>query len=629
MNYTPLCVAIGFAFAVLSNPARADINVPLGGPPISAAPSTARPVPVEVEVVRGESVRIPLKAEGLGRGSVGFVLRSRPRHGILGQVSRVNEHAATIQYTASAGGVATQDRFRYALQFLTGSPAGDAEVQIRIVEPLPALIFPDELDFGMVFAGDLVGLPVRITNTGKQRISGSLEVPQGWIWEGNKQFDLGPGQSLEATVGAPTVQDGRQEGMVRIMGDHPGGILLKAIVAPTWVVDRREIVLSADKARTGTFQVANVTDEPREIDFKSTMQLGLSGPVNVGIDDPESFTINAPDFSINGGETQLTLVSGGWSQTLRVVAPPLPASIEVLDSSGPWVAERSRQRWFLELGVQNSGGIAVTLRAESMTEGVSVATPSFMLESGKSSTLRFETQMEATRAAPEAVKVRLVDSNGKVHLEETIAINVVDQEPSPVSVPIVAPRPVVEQRDTTAAVPVTSEFVQPLPETETPALPESRFDLDNISDPSLGDLDPSPQWIPPGAPEVELIKGGKRANLTWPKQEPAPSGWSIELQYFDGQADPRPRLRWWPLEGLKFTEAGGRVSTTLTDLQPGTEYLLRLRAITESGQLGYPSEQFSIRTVAPDPIRIPWFWLLIIFGGGVWIFLKWKERSQT
>jgi len=109
-------------------------------------------------------------------------------------------------------------------------------------------------------------------------------------------------------------------------------------------------------------------------------------------------------------------------------------------------------------------------------------------------------------------------------------------------------------------------------------------------------------------------------------------GYRLELQTIGIDAQDRPFPKWIPFPGATLTIRGQAAIAEMTDLQPGTLYVVRIVGLDNEGQYVEISTVQGVTTVAAPP---PWWqrWAveevgIVAVGAGIWWWKKKRVRRR-
>ncbi|MFV1995187.1 MAG: hypothetical protein ACC661_07105, partial [Verrucomicrobiales bacterium] len=246
-------MAAGLVLAV-GSASLADIQRP------TATGNVPNAQPVTVRVIRGESVEISLQAATSSTKRVEFMLRSMPGHGVLGEIVIDPEKGdlASIVYTASVEKGVTEDLFTFAARHGGGRVSAAAEVRIEILEPVPLLDLPVEVDFGPVFLGDTGAALLVITNRGTGDYVRDLILPKPFF--GPKRVVVPKGETVEVPLGfKPAAEKGFRHPL-QLISEAQGVVFLDGSGKEPFTVDAGLGEISIDRETLDRIVVVEIVN---------------------------------------------------------------------------------------------------------------------------------------------------------------------------------------------------------------------------------------------------------------------------------------------------------------------------------------------------------------------------------
>lgn len=233
-------------------------------------PAPPPPVfPVQVEVLRGESVEIPLPDYGPG---VRFLVRDTPpKYGTVSLLKWKNGRTRFL-YKHSGDKRHGSDSFVYASQS-EGGVSPRAVVSISIADPKPILLAPDELDFGLVLVGESVTRKIKIQNRGGGILEGEATTEKPWeILRG--RYRLEAGESCWIEVAFSPTSESNYGGQLRFSTERGRATLLNGAGRYAVVAGTREVILeNVEGRRVGFLELSNRTDEARTVSVVGAEEL--------------------------------------------------------------------------------------------------------------------------------------------------------------------------------------------------------------------------------------------------------------------------------------------------------------------------------------------------------------------
>lgn len=377
-----------------------------------AAPQEIRKPPMgdtlSVEVWRGRSANITLKAYEGRNNPLAYEIDRQPRHGTLAgfqQADANRQGFASVVYTHGNDEESYEDDFTYRARALGGGVSSPIKVKIRIMDEPPRLDAPSRIEFSAV-AGESDLRLVGLTNAGGAILEGSLRPEQPFYVDGDGRFRLGRGQSTNIAIRfSPTTIDSvPQQKLTPAPADPSGFIVLSGQAKEPFAAEAALVELNPDGSREGTIIVTNYCAFPARLgvtlrpegaaESVSELEIAAGGtgriPVRIGAERKSG----AFDLVV-----RISDQFHGRDLTLQV--PAVPPQLELLT---PELDFRNGSEASLE--VRNSGGVTGRFTLElppgvqNLERAASIAVPP-----GESAQvgLRLESKPETADSSPAVV----------------------------------------------------------------------------------------------------------------------------------------------------------------------------------------------------------------------------------
>ncbi len=591
------------------------------------SPPTPR-VPIAREAkaaaVRGIVREIRLEGVTASPKQLDFIVRQPPRHGRLeGPPVKAGKDVAVVRYVGNPGSTAATDTFTFAVKVEGIGTSTEATVTIQLEDPAPVLEAPGGVDLGRVLATELLERSITITNRGNAPFRATVPLPEGWSWlhPAQGQFDLPPGESIEATIGVRVREVGpidqkitlRPGTVVRVIGHaRPPFLAHPSLVRLQWE--------RGTARRAWQFTLSNNRPEPQTLQL--TAPPGLAVPPAVTVPALESVTVS---IFCSGNldrvqSGQLRLDGQGWSQSIDYEAPVAPAAVVVEGVSADDTvdfgilekAEGSPAR--RELTLRNIGGTPAVVRWDELKL--------FLLEG----------ITQETVLAPSAERRIVIqprpDKPGRLKEELTLRMNggdrvlqlLADIDPEAAKIALMSGK--VLQSAPAAAVPgaagpkpaVTGAGLQ----LRTQVLVGGLMEAIPNSDPTL--------------PRVDIVRLVEEEpdRLVFEWEAPAEGTWNYRvlvrmLRNHGLQQAPIPEYGEMDNVKVTSTPTGGRAE--VTKLRGGARWTCRVVAIRSDGVANKAGADLHFITPLKGDSR--WTWRLIAVLGAVSLVLyvrqKWRE----
>ena len=432
------CLAIFFAAQSADSPAKKPERV---------SPKAQN---IEVEVARGESVRIPLRGFERNLNPLTYRPLGRPQHGKLSGLEPYNgperQGPAYITYTHGNDEDSVADTFAFEVKAGTTKLTGRGRVIIKIRDAPPLLsITPELLDFGPVALGDPpVRRVVELANAGGGVITGFLRPTEPFALEDDGGFVLRRGKKTRIPLLFAPERTGEFVFRLQPFANDPALLVLKGLAIPPLVLEVEEAVFSAapDQSRRAMAVVKNQSARPR------TLSVRLP---------PESPVEAVADFALGPGESTEVILripsgrkeyvppfgvrfeSDGHAELREFTAPAIPAALRIV-ATPDFGAVRPRTVVRASLILGNDGGTPAEgklLPSESIRPANGAT--AFTVPPGRELEIPLELRLKPDQAPPTEISVSL--SGKEVPIPVTAHLIVPSPTPTPSATPSPTPRP--------------------------------------------------------------------------------------------------------------------------------------------------------------------------------------------
>ena len=405
---------------------------------------------IEVEVARGESVRIPLRGFERNLNPLTYRPLGRPQHGKLSGLEPYNgperQGPAYITYTHGNDEDSVADTFAFEVKAGTTKLTGRGRVIIKIRDAPPLLsITPELLDFGPVALGDPpVRRVVELANAGGGVITGFLRPTEPFALEDDGGFVLRRGKKTRIPLLFAPERTGEFVFRLQPFANDPALLVLKGLAIPPLVLEVEEAVFSAapDQSRRAMAVVKNQSARPR------TLSVRLP---------PESPVEAVADFALGPGESTEVILripsgrkeyvppfgvrfeSDGHAELREFTAPAIPAALRIV-ATPDFGAVRPRTVVRASLILGNDGGTPAEgklLPSESIRPANGAT--AFTVPPGRELEIPLELRLKPDQAPPTEISVSL--SGKEVPIPVTAHLIIPSPTPTPSATPSPTPRP--------------------------------------------------------------------------------------------------------------------------------------------------------------------------------------------
>lgn len=405
---------------------------------------------IEVEVARGESVRIPLRGFERNLNPLTYRPLGRPQHGKLSGLEPYNgperQGPAYITYTHGNDEDSVADTFAFEVKAGTTKLTGRGRVIIKIRDAAPLLsITPELLDFGPVALGDPpVRRVVELANAGGGVITGFLRPTEPFTLEDDGGFVLRRGKKTRIPLLFAPERTGEFVFRLQPFANDPALLVLKGLAIPPLVLEVEEAAFSAapDQSRRAMAVVKNQSARPR------TLSVRLP---------PESPVEAVADFALGPGESTEVILripsdrkeyvppfgvrfeSDGHAELREFTAPAIPAALRIV-ATPDFGAVRPRTVVRASLILGNDGGTPAEgklLPSESIRPANGAT--AFTVPPGRELEIPLELRLKPDQAPPTEISVSL--SGKEVPIPVTAHLIIPSPAPTPSATPSPTPRP--------------------------------------------------------------------------------------------------------------------------------------------------------------------------------------------
>ena len=624
------------------------------------------PVPVtgRVEALKGHEVQFEIRAESKTPGAtVEFLIRAFPSAGkIVSMVSKPNErNKAIVTYYADPSSSATADAFAFAARYRGGRYSAEMRYDIDLVDLNTEIQAPSEIDFGEVLVGGEAVLDITIRNLGNGSMERQVFLTPPWhlIDPVDGKVSIGPrgGRVLKVAFRPELVGETSyflsfsrsKEGTTKLLGKGGDPFQL--------VSESLELIVDEGSgARRGEIELLNPGGKPVMVEARASTRL-QNGLLEAYLLAPGKTTkvpvgLGATDTAPFDGTVQF-LLANGYSKSVRVFAPVVPARVEVsvpnaisseVINFGKVEAGRSTERGII---ITNRGGVAVPLEFHipepfrlltnpgpqlgplsevAISIGAFPASPSrgpvdvTMNVFANDQTV--PVRLLANVVAPTGAAPRASAQQGSNLPSKTMRLAS--------STPLVAATSAPEGGEPDSLVGTAPVSVTPPTSVGSAQRPADSADLDDDwlaeNDPTLPHAEISPRGfvsksivertIDPALrrPEDLSVFGVESDSImigwTAPR-DTGPATFEVEVRgLFVDSASGTPQSVWVPYPAVKIDRIDRLIKAEIENLNPASRYEFRVILTTEDGRSSPPSEALTAQTELP----MDWTYLYVFLG---------------
>ncbi len=240
--------------------------------------------PVEVEVIRGQSVMIPIEVSPGDIANPLIRILIPPKHGKLEKVDPIPGSAACFLYRHDGYSADPQDSFVFQAKepLLTGSGRQTARIFIRKPQAEISIDPVSPIDFGKIPLGSRSVMDVRLSNSFGSTVEGTLSVLPPWSIEGDCQLRLPEGESTVKRLVFEPIKASRETCRIRVdsfMDCLPEVTLTGEGIEPFIISGKRQAVVGKTNPEASIL-LENSLDVPLTIRV-SGIPAGISAPTRL------------------------------------------------------------------------------------------------------------------------------------------------------------------------------------------------------------------------------------------------------------------------------------------------------------------------------------------------------------
>ena len=615
------------------------------------------PVTGRVEALKGHEVTFEIRAESKTPGAtVEFLVRTFPSAGkIISMVSKPNErNKALVTYWADPSSSATEDAFSFAVRYRGGRYSSEMRYDLSLVDLKTEIQVPAMVDFGEVMIGNEEIREITVRNLGGASMERQVFLAPPWhlVEPVDGKVSLGPRGARVLKVAFRPELMGETSYFLSFSRSKEGTTKLVGKGGDPFTLVTEAVELTLDEKtneRIGEIQLQNHGPKPLAVEARASTRLQSSileayllapgqvtkVPVKLGGSDTAPFDGTIEFFLKNG-----------YAKSARVIAPVVPGRLVVtipnsitaeVINFGKVDAGRSMERG---LTVTNPGGVAVPLEFHVPEPFRLLTNPGPQL--GPLSSMNLSVGLFPTSSSRGLVDVTMnVYGN-----EQTVPIRLLGNVVAPTGAAPVSPNlPNLPGKgvrlgggkapEPIATVDPTSMFSTSSEPADTAAVGNQKsaeasdpddFALPELPAPGDGSIERSPLGFSTRsllAREVDaalkrpedltaLKTDSSSITLAWTApRETGPASYDIEMRgllvnYETGAAE----SVWSPFPANGIEKIDRLVKARLENLNPMTQYEVRVILTTEDGRSSPPSEALLVMTELP----MDWTYIYLFSG---------------
>lgn len=614
------------------------------------------PVTGRVEALKGHEVTFEIRAESKTPGAtVEFLVRAFPSAGkIVSLVSKPNErNKALVTYWADPSSSATEDAFSFAVRYRGGRYSSEMRYDISLVDLKTEIQVPAMVDFGEVMIGNEEIREITIRNLGGASMERQVFLAPPWhlVEPVDGKVNLGPRGARVLKVAFRPELMGETSYFLSFSRSKEGTTKLVGKGGDPFTLVTEAVELTLDEKtneRIGEIQLQNHGPKPLAVEARASTRL-QSGILEAYLLAPGQVTkipvkLGGTDTAPFDGTVEFFL-KNGYAKSARVIAPVVPGRIVVtvpnsitaeVINFGKVEAGRSMERG---LTITNPGGVAVPLEFHVPEPFRLLTNPGPQL--GPLSSMNLSVGLFPTSSSRGLVDVTMNVYGNELTVPIRLLGNVVaptGAAPAPVTPNLPnlpgkglrlggakAPDPVVAVEPaasfaSSADVAAIGSGVAPAPSLG----PED--DLPAPPDPN----DPSVHQSPLGFETREILKrdvdaalrqpedltvlksGSDSITLAWTApRDTGPATYEVEMRgLLVNQETGAAESVWAPIPVKNIETIDRLVKAKLEQLNPMTQYEVRVVLTTQDGRSSPPSAPIVVKTELP----MDWTYIYLFSG---------------
>ncbi|MEM8955297.1 MAG: hypothetical protein AAGD22_14180 [Verrucomicrobiota bacterium] len=575
--------------------------------------------PVSVRCIRGFGVQIRLNAAtGEPTRRVDFLIRDQPKHGRLGEIVPVpgDNDVAVVTYVCDAPEGVVEDRFTYGARVWPGRVSAPVDVTIEIIEPVPVLEMVQEVNFGRVMMGMEVKRDLEIRNTGLKAYEETIVLPEPWRAgeNGRVSVRIEPGQAERVPIYFRPDRTGKFQEKQALMLDGEAMIYLVGEGVVPFSIDQREIRLSWDGEtgkRMGSIWIRDMMGADQQLAIEGGGRLEYERQIGLPRNQSVELVVSIPEGDVAPLSETIRIASLPYLESAKIVADATPALLEIRSLDEPefhfgFVPEGvERSHTFV---VRNRGGVPAPVKVQ-VSQGYVLkdGLENFLLRPGEEKGLTVAMETDSLGAKSGLFTILGAGREFRIALSGTVIASAEGAET----------REIAEAGMSRAFV--TDDYGEGL----VNSAPDGVREADGSGEVSDEDF-----WAPfftidweerkyvEEVPSVREIFQSRispyELEVYWEHlQEGLTYVLEFEAMWLDPESQELKRI-WVPVDGVEFQEVDNQIHARVGDLQPGSQYVMRVLAMNSLGEVS-PTSMFAV-AMTPPVTPTDWRRILVIVG---------------
>lgn len=558
-----ICAALFSGMAMARNKEEATIIPP---PLVRSA---------EVSIPPGTSSRVFLRVSGHIVEPMQFLIRKPPRHGILGEIQRVDRNTAVVVYTPLDAKSLSDDSFAYAAKAWDSPVSAAAVISLHVVQQPAALEAENKLDFGTVFLGDQTRRTLSIRNTGGATARGKITANPPWRIEGSGGYVIPGGAQWKVSLVFEPKDERDFQDRILLSKGGAESVQVSGSGTPPVSWPKEGLQMTPEKRGTGIgISFSNNTPYKRDIHINWPDLVNALQDVSLAPSASQSVHVAIKEGEEAAFEGDVQAASGNFTFSFPLKVYPAQPRIGIAPSGGVMLVEEGEGQTAVgNFTVSNTGGANLSFKM-TLPPGMGVAPDPKSILLGPGQTQQFSTNLDLRQVLTE---------RGEIFLESPSC--------SPVSLSYEVKR---KKSDILSA-----------------AQPVEKF----LSIPTVGQAASSNATRSAGVDKIWLLSAGTHeVSIVW-KETPEADSFRVERR--TASTDPQGRLsiNWLPWPEVKFDRIENSIIARFEHLPANSRWTIRIIGVDSMGIPGTPSPAFQIATVPSQHFSVPvWIWIALIAG---------------
>ncbi len=591
--------------------------------PVETEPPPPMAQPVDVEVFRGESVKIPLVARGRYSKN-DYILRSQPKLGTISEVQTDTAGNGIVIYKHGGGTTPANDEFFYAVQAAGTPVSAQARVRIKVKERPAVFVPPGDMDFGKVIVGKEGVLQMTLANSGGATLSGKMKVDSGWDLAGNTTYEIKGGEAILIPLRFAPSEEKEYWGALHFSHNPKLLVRLKGEGLDALKCTPYKIELYHDAGKKeASIELKNQTGEPMTIHVSADP--GVVVPPQIEIPPGVSWRlpVTVAEGFRGGANGAIRIAHPMGNSTVGFLVYPVPAKLE---TEGDGIVRfgqiKPKEDSEQKVVIRNTGGVpaAVSLNVPPQVKVDGPQNFSIPAESQKELTVHF------LPVAQGVIERRLSLRYGSELCELTLRATVVSgksetawngfsqQKEKEENAPAPAATPDRPNAGEASGIPKTGTQRTT---SQTPGKKGGKFQ------------------ITPYIETVGMTVISQTTNsvvLEWESEYAGKENMEIQRRIMDIAPNGAPIELWRTMENAQLASLEGeKMRATFFGLPPGGGAVVKIVQLGKKGECVAESERIAVSTrQLPPKEGMSWKWIFLpLVLASAWWMVRWRRKKEN